>query len=152
MGCTVDGVVAATGCTVGRRTMRIVDFGKVAATFVDTLTGEAIRIRPHPQARERARAWAPPAVDGWHAMLDGYRELPDCELLEARPETLTISMCDLIGRPGLRVQCAECGEEIMNGREVRADDLCLCRSCAGQQYIVVPGHQRSFSALPSVSP
>ena len=29
-GCTVDGIVAATGCHVGGRTLRILDFGKVA--------------------------------------------------------------------------------------------------------------------------
>jgi formylmethanofuran dehydrogenase subunit E len=35
-GCAADGLAVATGCWVGRRTMRILDFGKVAATFVDT--------------------------------------------------------------------------------------------------------------------
>ena len=130
-GCTVDGVAAATGCTVGRRSMRVVDLGKVAATFVDTMTGEAIRIRPHPYARERARAWVPPSFDSWHAMLEGYRELPDGEILEARSVVLAVSLSELIGQPGLRVPCAECGEEIMNGREIRADGICRCRSCAG---------------------
>lgn len=37
-GCTVDGIIAATGCHVGGRTLRILDFGKVAATFIDTYT------------------------------------------------------------------------------------------------------------------
>jgi formylmethanofuran dehydrogenase subunit E len=32
-GCTVDGIIAATGCHVGGRALRILDFGKVAATF-----------------------------------------------------------------------------------------------------------------------
>ena len=45
-GCAVDGVTVATGCSVGRRTMHILDFGKVAATFVDKDTLKAIRIRP----------------------------------------------------------------------------------------------------------
>jgi formylmethanofuran dehydrogenase subunit E len=134
-GCTVDGVVAATGCTVGRRTMRVLDFGKVAATFVDTVTGEAIRIRPHPMARERARAWAPRSLDDWHAMLEGYRDLPAEEILEALPVVLAVSMSDLIGRPGLRVPCVECGEEIMNGREVVSGERLLCRACSGEAYL-----------------
>lgn len=45
-GCTVDGSITATGCHLGGRTLRILDFGKVAATFVDTLTEAAIRIVP----------------------------------------------------------------------------------------------------------
>lgn len=134
-GCTVDGVVAATGCTVGRRTMHVLDFGKVAATFVDTLTGETWRIRPHPLARARARAWARASVDDWHAMLDGYRELPADEILEVRPVVLRKSLPDLIGRPGLRVPCDACGEEIMNGREITSDGTVLCRDCSGEAYV-----------------
>ncbi len=34
-GCFVDGVIAATNCTVGHRTLRVEDYGKVAVTFVD---------------------------------------------------------------------------------------------------------------------
>src|SRR5512141_3271663 len=45
-GCTVDGIIAATGCHVGSRTLRILDFGKVAATFIDTRTEYSIRILP----------------------------------------------------------------------------------------------------------
>lgn len=41
-GCFVDGVSAATGCYVGRRTLRVEDFGKAAATFVDTRLERAI--------------------------------------------------------------------------------------------------------------
>ena len=45
-GCMADGLITATGCSVGRRTLRIVDYGKVAATFVDVETGRAVRITP----------------------------------------------------------------------------------------------------------
>lgn len=31
---TVDGIIAATGCHVSGRTLRILDLGKVAATFI----------------------------------------------------------------------------------------------------------------------
>lgn len=43
-GCAVDGLIAATGCRVGSRTLRILDFGKVAATFTDTHTGRSVRV------------------------------------------------------------------------------------------------------------
>ncbi len=45
-GCFTDGLAVATGCWVGRRTLRIEDYGKIAATFVDTLTEQAIRLTP----------------------------------------------------------------------------------------------------------
>src|SRR5215203_6520409 len=43
-GCFCDGVAVAANCWVGRRTMRVEDHGKVAATFVDTQTSQAWRI------------------------------------------------------------------------------------------------------------
>ena len=52
--CFADGIGAVTGCSVGHRTMRIVDFGKTAATFVDTKHEHTIRIFPSERARELA--------------------------------------------------------------------------------------------------
>ncbi|HEX8967157.1 MAG TPA: FmdE family protein, partial [Chloroflexota bacterium] len=71
-GCFADGVSVATGCWLGRRTLRMVDYGKVAATFIDRRTGRGVRIWPHPQARMLAERYAPDAPDRWHAQLQGY--------------------------------------------------------------------------------
>ncbi|GAB4473191.1 MAG: FmdE family protein [Anaerolineae bacterium] len=133
-GCFADGVVAATGCTVGHRTLRVVDYGKVAATFVDTKTGEAVRIAPHPDARQAASRWVKDAKSRWHAQLEAYQIMPDAMLLTARPVTLTHSLSDLLSRPGMRVTCASCGEEIINEREVVQNGLMLCLACAGPAY------------------
>jgi formylmethanofuran dehydrogenase subunit E len=56
-GCFADGVSAATNCTVGHRTLRIDDYGKAAATFVDTKTGYAVRVAPVLDIREQESAW-----------------------------------------------------------------------------------------------
>lgn len=138
-GCAADGVAIASGCRVGRRTMHILDFGKVAATFADSTTGRAARIFPHAKSREFAPRYAPRAEDPWHAMLDAYQVMPAEELLVAEPVRLTVSLKALISRPGLRALCERCGEEIMNGREVRHQGQVCCRSCAGEAY---------FSRLP----
>jgi formylmethanofuran dehydrogenase subunit E len=135
-GCAVDGVLAATGCRVGRRTLFIFDFGKVAATFVDTAAGRAVRIAPHPEARSLAWTYAPGAQDHWHAMLAAYQVMPAAKLLQFQPVRLTLSLEALISQPGLRVICAVCGEEIMNGREVLHQEEVRCRGCAGQAYFV----------------
>jgi len=57
-GCLVDGLSVVSGCTVGHRTLRVVYLGKVAATFVDTLTERAVRVVPRPGVRETAQAHA----------------------------------------------------------------------------------------------
>jgi len=52
-GCFADGVEAATGATVGHRTLHVNDFGKVAATFADVKTGRSVRVSPALDARDR---------------------------------------------------------------------------------------------------
>ena len=84
-GCSSDGVAVATNCWVGRRTMRVEDYGKVAATFVDTKTGEAIRIVPRCEARQLAFDFAPEAKNKWEAQLLGYQQMPNEMLFLVSP-------------------------------------------------------------------
>lgn len=134
-GCFVDGVTVSTGCSVGHRTMRLMDYGKVAATYVDTKTGKAVRIWPDPECRARAASFAPSAPNRWRAQLDAYQIMPTEELLSACKVDLLIDLEALIARPGLRVNCSDCGEEILNQREVIRDGRVLCPSCADGGYV-----------------
>jgi formylmethanofuran dehydrogenase subunit E len=133
-GCGADGMAVATGCWVGRRTMRVEDYGKVAASFVDTLTHQAVRIVPRTQARQLACEYAPEAHSNWEAQLVGYQRMPAKELLVAQAVQLKTPIEQIISRAGVRVICASCGEEIMNEREVVREGLVLCKSCAGSSY------------------
>ena len=140
-GCFADGVSVATGCWLGRRTLRCVDHGKVAATFVDTVTGDALRMHPAPAARTLVARYAPSASDRWHAYLEGYQAMPVAELLVVQPVRLAVPVADVISRPECRQRCDRCQEEIFNEREVRRGGQVLCRSCADEPYLVeVQGH------------
>jgi formylmethanofuran dehydrogenase subunit E len=129
-GCFCDGVAVATNCWVGRRTMRVEDYGKVAATFVDTQTSAAWRIAPHPNARRHATRYAPEAKSRWQAMLLGYQRMPAAELLVSRRVELRTPVGEIISRAGQRARCDRCGEEIINDREVVVGGETLCRACA----------------------
>ncbi len=133
-GCFCDGVSVATNCWVGRRTLRVVDYGKVAATFVDTKLGRAWRVAPHPAARDGAAAYAPSARNRWETMLMGYQQMPDAELFLWQPVALTQSLAEILSKPGCRAICARCGEEILNEREVVTGGETLCRACADGGY------------------
>ncbi len=133
-GCFCDGVAVATNCWVGRRTMRVEDYGKVAATFVDTQTGDAWRLAPHPDARRQAARYAPEATNRWQAMLLGYQRMPSAELLVAQRVQLITPVGEIISRAGQRARCERCGEEILNAREVLVAGVTLCRVCAVGGY------------------
>jgi formylmethanofuran dehydrogenase subunit E len=135
-GCFADGIAVATGCWLGHRTLRLMDFGKVASTFFDTKVGRAIRIWPHPAARQRAAIYKPEARSRWHGQLEAYQVMPNAELLCVKEVTLTLSMDALISKPGVRTVCELCGEEIVNEREILANGKVLCRSCAGEGYFM----------------
>lgn len=133
-GCASDGVAVAANCWTGRRTLRVADLGKVAATFVDTETGRAIRIAPRPGVRAGAARYAPEGRNAWEAQLLGYQRMPAEELMSVQEVALRTPLAWLLSKPGMRVTCEVCGEEVLNEREVVVEGRVLCRSCAGQGY------------------
>jgi formylmethanofuran dehydrogenase subunit E len=133
-GCFVDGVIAATDCTVGHRTLRVEDYGKVAVTFVDTKTGKAIRIAPALDIRQRAYQCVPHEPRHYFAQMQAYQIMPDDVMFTFTEVHLTTPVEEIVSRPGIRVDCDGCGEEIMNEREILHDGSILCRTCAGYGY------------------
>jgi formylmethanofuran dehydrogenase subunit E len=136
-GCGADGIAVATDCAVGRRTLSVVDYGKMAATFVDTHTNEAVRLAPHPEARYLAQN-SVEAESRWHAYRAAYQTLPDEAMLVAQLVQLQRPIAAIVSHPEARVICDECGEEVMNEREVAGENgRRLCQSCAGYSYYTI---------------
>lgn len=133
-GCFADGVSVASGCWLGRRTLRLVDYGKVAATFIDSKTHKAVRLAPTPNVRADAAELIPDAKSRWHAQLEAYKHLPDEVMFHWEPVELVEPLEIILSRPGVRVNCDVCGEEILNEREVHVGGATLCRSCSGDSY------------------
>ena len=133
-GCFADGVEVATGCTMGHRTLRLEDYGKIAAVFVDVESERAVRLAPRLDVREQARSYAPDERRHYFAQLHAYQIMPDGELLSIQPVSLTTPVAQIVSRPIVRTACQRCGEEIINEREVVAHGQTFCRSCAGPGY------------------
>jgi len=133
-GCFADGIEVATGVTVGHRTLRVKDFGKIAAVFANVQTGKTVRLAPRLDIRERARLYAPPVKNKYYAQLKGYQVMPVAELFSFEEVQLDPSLTAIISRPGLRSKCQRCGEEIINGRQITAENEILCAACAGRRY------------------
>lgn len=137
-GCFADGLSAATACTVGHRTLRVEDYGKVAATFVDVQTKHAFRVAPVIDIRQRTYTYAPGEPRHYFAQMQAYQIMPDEEMFIVTEVQLTTSIEAIVSRPGVRVDCDVCGEEIMNEREVQREGLTLCRACAETPYYQLP--------------
>ncbi len=129
--------------------MRVEDYGKVAATFVDTKTGEAIRLVPRSDVRCLARDYAPEAKNKWEAQLIGYQKMPSEMLFSVHHVQLLTPIESIISRAGVKAVCDVCGEEIMNEHEVKRDDMTLCRSCAGEGYYLMLAESVMISVVPA---
>ena len=133
-GCFVDGLSAATNCTVGHRTLRVEDYGKTAAVFVDTVARQAVRVAPVLDIRHRAVTYALDESRHYFAQLQAYQIMPESEMFTVTAVILNTSIESIVSRPGLRVNCDRCNEEIMNEREIQHAGQTLCRACAQNGY------------------
>ncbi len=134
--CATDAVQSVTGCSLGRRTMKFMDYGKMAATFVNLKTGKAVRVIAKEEAREKAREYFP-EKDKYKAQLEAYRVMTDEELFEMMDVNVQLRPEDMPGRPLMRVKCDVCGEYVQDMREVHRDGKVLCKPCAEGGYYTV---------------
>jgi formylmethanofuran dehydrogenase subunit E len=133
-GCFLDGLVAGSGCSVGHRSMYVLDYGKIAATFVDLASERAVRIAPHPGARTACTSFAPEAANRWSAYLAGYAAMPADRLLIVRRVRPVLSIAAIRSRKNAKATCTTCSEEVMNEREVVVGGEVLCTPCARGAY------------------
>jgi len=104
--CATDAIQALTGCSLGKRTLKHLDYGKMAATFVDTQTGNAVRVIARDDAREKALAYCEGDCETSEAQLIAYQKMPDDELLVVQRVKVDIPPEDLPGRPLRRATSA----------------------------------------------
>lgn len=146
-GCFADGLSAATNATVGHRTLRVEDYGKAAAVFIDKKTGRAIRIAPTLDIRQQACKQIPEEPRHYFAQMQAYQSMSDETMFNVQEVILTVSLQSILSRPGIRIDCDVCGEEIMNEREVIQNGLALCRACAGSAYYQLPVSIEAFEQI-----
>jgi formylmethanofuran dehydrogenase subunit E len=134
--CATDALEALTGVSLGKRTLKHLDYGKMAATFADVVTGRAVRVSARDGARALASEWAPGEPDPRRAQVAAYRVMPEPLLLRLEPVVIAPGWLD---RRRVRVACAACGESIHYRREIVRHGRPLCRACAGDGYYTPRG-------------
>lgn len=119
--CATDAIMALTGCRPGKRTMKVLDYGKMAATFINLESGKAVRLATRitrsKDGENGANLATVPAEDLF--------SITNVEVL-LRPE-------DMPGKPLRRVECGNCSDAVMDGREVTLDGHTFCKPCAAQK-------------------
>src|SRR5829696_8253689 len=75
--CAADAINTVTGCRLGKRTLKYHDYGKLAATFLNLQSGEAIRIVALDSSRDAADQTFPEIENRYERQLQAYKILPD---------------------------------------------------------------------------
>jgi formylmethanofuran dehydrogenase subunit E len=119
---------------LGKRALKFRDWGKVAATFVDTDTGKAVRVAARESSKALARSLHPEVEDKNKQQMMAYRELSDDQMFQTQWVRVLLPPEEFPGYKGERIVCEICGEGINFRREVRRDGKILCRGCAGESY------------------
>ncbi len=132
--CATDAIQSVTGCSLGHRTMKFLDYGKMAATFVNIETGLAVRVIAREDTRDKAKELFPDIEDRYEAQIQTYMIMPQEELFDVMRVHVVIPPEDMPGRPLRRIQCARCGEQVQDMREVHREGEVLCKACAEGTY------------------
>lgn len=136
--CATDAIMAITGCQPGKRTMKIYDYGKMAATFLNLKTGKAVRLTVKETDGDRPAGGQPGQGSGETSYVDKFISLPEQDLLRIEEVKIDLKPEDLPGKPLRVVLCDECGERVMDMREKEQDGRILCRPCATRGRYYVP--------------
>jgi len=132
--CIADALQTLTGTRLGRRTFKLKDQGKMAATFINQ------------RKRISYRVW----VSGDLPKVGKYPDLPreekeellmkvlECKIddvLSWKEVTVEFDDNELPGKPKVTIWCDGCGEKVMDGKHIEADGKNLCRTCGvGDPY------------------
>jgi formylmethanofuran dehydrogenase subunit E len=135
--CATDAIQSVTSCSLGKRSMKFLDYGKMAATFLNLTTGKAMRIIAREDSRQKAKEHFPEIENKYAGQLEAYKIMSDEELFEVVEVAVKLRPEDMPGRPMRRVQCDSCGEHVQDRREIYQNGKVLCAPCAVGGYYEV---------------
>ena len=132
--CAADAVAHVTGVKLGRRSLKFMDYGIMAAAFVNLETGQAFRVVSTEEARSLAPAYAPEIEDKYPQQLEAYKRMPDSVLFRVQQVEVAINDFDLPGPTRCKAVCDQCGQVVRDHREVIKVGRRLCKPCAAGAY------------------
>jgi formylmethanofuran dehydrogenase subunit E len=132
--CTGDAVAHVTGVKLGRRSLKFMDYGIMAASFVNLETGKAFRVVSTEESRALAPVYAPEIPEKYPQQLEAYKRMPDSVLFRVDEVVIDICDADLPGPTRYKTTCAACGQVVRDRREVMVDGRPYCAPCAGGAY------------------
>ena len=132
--CATDAISFVTGVRLGRRSLKFIDNGIMAATFVNLETGRAFRIVSREQSRDLAAEYAPDIEDEREQQLEAYKKMSISDLFSIQAVNVDVPVNDMPGPTRFKAVCRNCGQVVRDKKEVLKNNKILCRPCALGTY------------------
>lgn len=132
--CATDAISFVTGAKLGRRSLKFVDNGIMAATFVNLDTQKAFRIISTEKSRDLVELYAPDIPNKRQQQLEAYKKMSRDDLFSVEEVLVDVPTCDMPGPTRFKAVCVRCNTVVRDKREVLKNDEILCRPCAFGTY------------------
>lgn len=126
--CMADAVQAITKCSMGKRSLKQMYYGKFAVTFYNMDTGEAIRVSDDdankPSQKDEIK----------EELIERFKKTPPEELFKVKKVKVELKESQMPGKPHTSTFCTVCGEKVTDGRHLLRGGRPVCVSCAEGSY------------------
>lgn len=141
--CGVDAIQFLTGCTYGKGNFVHRDYGKMAFSFFDRLSGQGFRALLNPDARGDVGRQLEALMDGKddNSVTEAYQQCIDELRQQLQEQLMSLTLEDMFDiipldrgtpRPAVvlkNVVCECCGESVMESRIRRFSGKFVCIPC-----------------------
>lgn len=131
--CPHDGIQSVTKTSVGKRSIKPMNIGKTAATFINQETGIGYRLadsEKNKQLKEKG-TYKEETIE---ERIERIANTPAEELYTAQKVRVDIDPLELPGKPLDTAVCASCGEGVTDGKHIQLGGKTYCKSCAKGSY------------------
>ncbi|CAO0824338.1 formylmethanofuran dehydrogenase subunit E [Desulfarculales bacterium] len=132
--CLADAVATVSGLRFGRGSLKLINQGLLAVTFLDLPSDRAVRLLSRDQARDLAVAYAHNLPSPQAAQVAAYRMMSDDELFQVQWVKVNLTPHELPGTRPPKAACQGCGVLVRSAQIHRRQGRDLCAVCAGQAY------------------
>jgi formylmethanofuran dehydrogenase subunit E len=131
--CIADTIQILSGTRLGRRSMKLVNYGKMAATFINIETWEAYRVFVSGKINEIIGN-RNIGHDAEKKEIEKLLEVASKEIVSIQKVNVKIPIEEMPGKPLRTVFCTKCKEKVFDGREIISNDGPLCKACSETPY------------------
>ena len=129
--CMSDAIQSVTGCTMGKRSLKQMYYGKFAVTFYDMETEKALRISDaDANKKEKPK-------ETKEEMIERFTKTPPEDLFKVEKVKIELAPAQMPGKPHTSTFCSMCGEKVTDGMHNKIGGKPVCRSCSEGSYYEV---------------